>query len=279
VDVARQRILHPDFFTDADLLSLPPLHRLLFAGLWCLADREGRLLDRPRDLKLRILPADKADVDAMLHDLASLGMVLRYEVDGVRCLQVAGFDKYQKPHPRETQSLLPRPADVSAENQGGREKANLGEPKANLGEPTRPSMSSLPSVSVSVSVSDSVSETVEKQGPAGAAPSPLVAAWLELCPGLPQWQESPSSGRRKALRRAEERRPVEEWRTVFARIAKSRFCAGENDRGWKADLDWALRPEGAKPEPAACVLEGKYDGRGKPPAEEERGCILLGVAR
>ena len=39
----RQRILHPGYFKDAKLLALPPLHRILFAGLWCCADREGKL--------------------------------------------------------------------------------------------------------------------------------------------------------------------------------------------------------------------------------------------
>ena len=43
----RTRLLKPGFFMNEELARLPVRARLLFAGLWCLADREGRLEDRP----------------------------------------------------------------------------------------------------------------------------------------------------------------------------------------------------------------------------------------
>ena len=55
--------------------------------------------------------------------------------------------------------------------------------------------------------------------------------------------------------------PLLLWREVFARIQASPFCRGE-DGGWKADIDWALRPAGKKPETALKVLEGAYDRSG-----------------
>ena len=63
--MARKRMLHPGFFTDSKLLQLNPLHRLLYAGLWGLADREGRLRGDPMDLKIKLLPGDNCDVAAM----------------------------------------------------------------------------------------------------------------------------------------------------------------------------------------------------------------------
>ena len=47
----RARNIKPGFFRDEQLMQVPPLGRILFAGLWCLADREGRLPDRPAQIK------------------------------------------------------------------------------------------------------------------------------------------------------------------------------------------------------------------------------------
>lgn len=48
----------------------------------------------------------------------------------------------------------------------------------------------------------------------------------------------------------------ENWRAALARILESRFCRGENERGWRADFDWFLQPD-------VClkIMEGKYDNR------------------
>lgn len=49
------------------------------------------------------------------------------------------------------------------------------------------------------------------------------------------------------------------WTQIIQRIARSPFCCGDNDRRWKADFDWLI-----KPETAGKVLEGKYDARSGP---------------
>ena len=46
--MARARNIKPGFFRNADLVEMPIEARLLFIGLWTLADRSGRLEDRPR---------------------------------------------------------------------------------------------------------------------------------------------------------------------------------------------------------------------------------------
>ena len=105
--MARARNIKPGFFRNADLVELPMEARLLFIGLWTLADREGRLEDRPKQIKMEIFPADNVDCDAMLDQLASTGMLARYEVDGKRYLQVVNFTKHQNPHRDEKASTLP----------------------------------------------------------------------------------------------------------------------------------------------------------------------------
>ncbi len=105
----RSRTLKPEFFTDADLCELPPLHRLLYAGLWGQADRRGVFLDKPRELKTKLLPYDSCDVDAMLSDLQQRGFVRRYVARGYRCGYLPKLPKHQHFHKDEKQSDLPGP--------------------------------------------------------------------------------------------------------------------------------------------------------------------------
>jgi len=120
--MARQRTLKPGFFTNEDLGACSPLARLLFAGMWCWADRLGRTLDRPRRLKAEILPYDAADGEALVSELARAGMIRRYSVGETAIIQIVKFLEHQDPHPRETPSILP--------NEAG-EFPSQGQPKAN----------------------------------------------------------------------------------------------------------------------------------------------------
>ena len=109
----RSRNVKPRFLSNADLLELPCEARLLFLGLWMMADREGRLEDRPKQIKIDVFPGDNFDVDDLLTRLAASGMVLRYQVDGGRYLQVVNFLKHQNPHRDERASLIPPPSGHS----------------------------------------------------------------------------------------------------------------------------------------------------------------------
>jgi hypothetical protein len=121
--MARTRYLKPEFFSNEQLADLEPLARLLFAGLWCYADREGRLEDRPRRIQVEILPYDSdANIDEMLTQLANANFIIRYEVQSVRYLAISNFVKHQRPHPNEPASGLPGPNDKSAKPDKSRSK-------------------------------------------------------------------------------------------------------------------------------------------------------------
>lgn len=121
-EMARSRNIKPSFFLNEDLGELSPEARLLFAGLWCLADREGRLEDRPKRIKIEVLPYDDCDVDDLLQALYEKGMILRYEVDGHRYVQVQNFKKHQSPHMKEAASTIPAPCkNREATNKGSSE--------------------------------------------------------------------------------------------------------------------------------------------------------------
>jgi hypothetical protein len=114
--LARSRNIKPSLFTNEYLSELNPLARLLFIGLWCHADREGRLEDRPKRLKVDILPYDNCDVDKLLNLLANSPerFIIRYNVDGCKYIQVTNFNKHQNPHMKEPPSIIPAPCEYSA---------------------------------------------------------------------------------------------------------------------------------------------------------------------
>lgn len=107
--MARARNIKPGFFKNADLVELTMETRLLFIGLWTLADRAGRLEDRPKQIKMELFPADAVDVNACLDDLQRWGFVQRYEGTGKRLIQITNFAKHQNPHRDEKASALPAP--------------------------------------------------------------------------------------------------------------------------------------------------------------------------
>jgi hypothetical protein len=47
------------------------------------------------------------------------------------------------------------------------------------------------------------------------------------------------------------------WRAALAKIGASPFLQGDGSTGWRADVDWFLKPDSV-----ARILEGKYDGNG-----------------
>ena len=105
--MARARNIKPGFFRNADLVELPFEARLLFVGLWTLADRAGRLEDKTKQIKIELFPADNVDCDALIELICKTKMLERYEVDGVRYLQVVNFTKHQNPHRDEKASTIP----------------------------------------------------------------------------------------------------------------------------------------------------------------------------
>ena len=105
----RARNIKPGFFMNEYLAECDLAARLLFIGLWCLADREGRLEDRPKRIGAFVFPYEQYDIDSLLDQLAECGFIIRYQVDGKKYIQVVNFKKHQNPHVREAASEIPAP--------------------------------------------------------------------------------------------------------------------------------------------------------------------------
>jgi hypothetical protein len=266
----RSRILKPAFFSNEDLSECTPETRLLFAGLWCLADREGRIEYRPARIRAEVFPypvADTGDVltpediHVMICNLQRLHFVEAYEVGEKTYLLLPEFLTHQKPHPREAVSKLPGPTkDTPRINLGGTQDT-----------PRRP-------VSISVSVSDPVPDPVsdldlpkkeahvDSVAESDTSCQQVIDNWNEMARtcDLPQPRELPRKGstRAKALKaRATEPAWMADYRAALAKIPASLFLTGKStsrDNGtWRANLDWFLRPD-----TVGTILEGKYDGIG-----------------
>ena len=105
--MARARNIKPGLFTNEVLVDLPAFDRLLFIGLWCLADREGRLEDRVKRIKMELFPCDNYDIDAGLNNLVGADFITRYTSEGHTVIEVSNFTKHQNPHGSEKDSDLP----------------------------------------------------------------------------------------------------------------------------------------------------------------------------
>lgn len=122
--MARARNIKPSFFINEDMVELSFETRLLFIGLWTLADREGYLEDKPKKIKMALFPADDVNVDQMLNELQEHKFLIRYMVNNRKCIFLPKFTKHQNPHHKESVNDVPRYNPVQ----------DLGKPEANLGQ-------------------------------------------------------------------------------------------------------------------------------------------------
>lgn len=106
----RARNIKPGVFKNEILGGADPLLTILFEGLWCMADREGRLEDRPLRVCAEVFPYRRAvtekRADAMLTWLHDQGFITRYKVLGKGYIQIIEFLKHQRPHKNEAHSVI-----------------------------------------------------------------------------------------------------------------------------------------------------------------------------
>jgi hypothetical protein len=91
-------------------------------------------------------------------------------------------------------------------------------------------------------------------------PRQVLDVWNRVCALnglLPRATRLTDLRQRKIRARQEadpERRLASWWERYFGLIRASPFCCGQGGRGWRADLDWAIRSEDV----VTRVLEGSF---------------------
>jgi len=97
----RARTIKIAFWRSESIACLSDAAKLLYVGLWGLADREGKLKDKPITIGFEVRPWDPMAVPALLEELFAAHLVIRYTAGGEGYLWVPSLPKHQKFHPKE----------------------------------------------------------------------------------------------------------------------------------------------------------------------------------
>lgn len=96
-DMARIRSIHPGAFTDEAFVSLSPMARWFFVGLWCHAFDDGVFDWKPLGLKMKIIPGDNDDAAALLAEIERAGLIVAFTVGERRYGAIRNFCRWQRP--------------------------------------------------------------------------------------------------------------------------------------------------------------------------------------
>ncbi len=99
--MARARNIKPAFFDNDLLAEIEPLGRLLFIGLWTLADYKGDLVYREKRIKAQLLPYDNCSIKKIMINLDKSGFIRFYSDGDSIYLNIVNFSKHQNPHKNE----------------------------------------------------------------------------------------------------------------------------------------------------------------------------------
>ncbi len=242
--MARSRNIKPGFFLNDELCEIEPLGRLLFAGLWTIADRDGRLRDRPKKIKAQILPYDECDVPSLLIDLENSGFIQRYEIDDCQYIQILAWSKHQNPHKNETDSVIPSPEEYSTSTVQEQESHS-----SNRAD----SLNLIP---------DSLNPSKERSSATQNDRVPvqkIIDLYHSLLPTLPSVAKVTPTRRGYIQQRWREDMPtIEQWENFFDYVGQSDFLMGRANasngrKPFRADIGWITKPENFTK-----IAEGKY---------------------
>jgi hypothetical protein len=99
--MARARNIKPAFFTNDELADNDPLGRILFIGMWTIADFKGDLVWRPKRVKAQLLPYDSCDISKLAINLDRSGFIRFYSDGNEMYCRVLSFTVHQNPHKNE----------------------------------------------------------------------------------------------------------------------------------------------------------------------------------
>jgi len=99
--MARSRNIKPAFFDNDELAELPPLARLLFIGMWTIADFKGDFEWREKRVKAKLLPYDNCDIKKLAINLDNSGFIRFYSDEELIYCNVVNFGAHQNPHKNE----------------------------------------------------------------------------------------------------------------------------------------------------------------------------------
>lgn len=245
--MARIRSLKPEFWTDMRLARLPAMSRLVFLCLISMADDEGRIEGDAETVWHFGFPRESVeDVTSALRTLVECSRIVLYRGDdGVPVVAIPTFRRHQRvdrPYP----SKLPAPPTLTKDSTNVRrmidERSAQDWSGAGIGMEGSGSTKQVPAQAGDRLVSDP--PTADPK-PTKAKPlPPLATLWNRIASdaGLPQVASFTASRDRTTKAALVEEPDLGVWERAFRAIASDKFNRGGNDRHWRADFDYAIRP-------------------------------------
>ncbi len=96
--MARKRMIDPKFWQDDKMMSLTPMHRLLFIGIWNFSDDAGIHKNSDSMLKAEVFPCDDITVEEVgqLKDkLIQQQLIVPFNSEGIELFYVKNWKIYQ----------------------------------------------------------------------------------------------------------------------------------------------------------------------------------------
>lgn len=109
----RIRTLKPEMWQDEKICRLSRDARLLFVGLITMSDDVGRLRGMTAAVLGHVFPNDKdaaRKLEKWLGEIEAVGLITRYEHDGMPYISLNGWDRHQKVNRPSDSELPPPPA-------------------------------------------------------------------------------------------------------------------------------------------------------------------------
>ena len=230
--MARKRMIDPNIWQSEDFSKLSTLGKLVFIGLFSLADDEGRGRCNPVYLKSTLFPYEEgirsADIDKTLSEISSNMSVIFYTYDGSSYYSLLSWNTFQK---------IDRPSE-----------SKIPEYDENTMERLFDEHSTKPRRAISPNIKeDNIKEKEYKR-------NKIKDIYNKNCPNLPQVQKL-TEKREKAIDKFLKEFSEEQFIQICQIANNTDFLIGKNDEGWKADFDFLMRTD-----KATNILEGKYGG-------------------
>lgn len=232
--MARKRMIDPNIWQSEDFGCLSDLAKLVFIGLFSLADDEGRGRCNPIYLKSILFPYKEnlrsADIEKTLSEISSKMSVIFYLCDEKQYYSLCNWNTWQKID-RPTDSKIPA---FDENDETIRRIFDEGS-----------TMSSRGLVPNRIEKNKKRIEQEENR-------KRIVEVYNLYCTNLPQVQKL-TDKREKAIDKFLKEFSVEQFEEICKKANDSDFLIGKNDRKWKADFDFLMRVD-----KATSILENKY---------------------
>lgn len=227
-------MIDPSIWINEDFGTLTNLAKLVFIGLFSMADDEGRGKASPAYIKAVLFPYNDdlrvADIEKALSEISSKMSVIFYSCDENKYYTLTSWNKWQK---------IDKPSDSSipAYEEDNKEiRLLFDEHSTNSRRVVAPNR-----------IEENRKEKEDKR-------IKIKDIYNKNCPNLPQIQKL-TDKREKAIDKFLKEFTEEQF-TQICKIANTTdFLIGKNNEGWKADFDFLMRID-----KATNILEGKYSG-------------------